>query len=87
VDLYRLYDLPTAPKGELPSLITHLAAHIASLMNDPGGRRYYAGILWKVAQGELRPQAVVDAIRRTRADMAEGWARRPGALLNRRLEA
>jgi len=38
-----------------------------------------------VARGELRPQSVIDAVNRTLADVREGWARRPGALLNRRL--
>jgi hypothetical protein len=33
----------------------------------------------------LRPQSVIDAVNRTLADVREGWARRPGALLNRRL--
>ena len=86
VDLYRVYDLPTAPKGELPSLITHLADHLAGLLKDPS-RRYYAGILWRVARGEIRPQTLIDAVHRTIADLKEGWARRPGALLNRRLAA
>lgn len=87
VDLYRVYDLPTAPKGELPSLITHLADHLAGLLKDPGSRRYYAGILWRVARGEIRPQTLIDAVHRTIADLKEGWARRPGALLNHRLAA
>jgi len=83
--LYDLYSLPEAPKNELPRLITELADHLAHLMGDLGGRRYYAGVLWRVARGELRPQAVIDAVNRTLADLREGWARRPGALLNRRL--
>jgi hypothetical protein len=85
VSLYDIYLLPEASREELPGLITRLAGHLADLMGDPGGRRWYAGILWSVARGELRPQSVIDAVNRTLADVREGWARRPGALLNRRL--
>jgi hypothetical protein len=85
VSLYDLYSLPETPREKLPGLITRLADHLADLMGDPGGRRWYAGILWRIAKGELRPQSVIDAVNRTLADVREGWARRPGALLNRRL--
>jgi hypothetical protein len=52
-----IYLLPEASREELPGLITRLAGHLADLMGDPGGRRWYAGILWSVARGSCALRA------------------------------
>ncbi len=87
VDLYSIAYLREASKGELPGLITQLAEHLAGILRDPSSRRYYAGLLWRVARGELDPWTLIHAVQRTLIDLREGWARRPGALLASRLAA
>lgn len=87
VDLYSIAYLQEASKGELPGLITRLAEYLAWILRDPGSRRYYAGLLWRVARGELDPWKLIHAVQRALIDLREGWARRPGALLASRLAA
>ena len=80
-DLYAIAYLPEASKSDLPHLITDLATYLANQLRDPGGRRYYAGLLWQVAKGEIDPWRLIPLIQRTLTDLAEGWARKAGALL------
>ncbi len=42
-------------------------------------------LLWKVARLELRPEALITQVERVEADLREGWAKNPGALLAYRL--
>jgi len=87
VDLGAIPYLQEASREEIPGLITALAEHLAHLLRDPGSRRFYAGLLWKVVRGELDGWALYQAVQRVLVDLKEGWARRPGALLASRLKA
>lgn len=42
-------------------------------------------LLWRVARLELRAGALITQVERVEADLREGWARNPGALLAYRL--
>lgn len=77
--------LREASPRDLPHLITVLADYLAGLLRDQGSRRFYAGLLWRVARGELNGWALYQAVRRVLVDLREGWARKPGALLVARL--
>ncbi|GAA6746888.1 hypothetical protein Thermus71318_23900 [Thermus brockianus] len=66
---------------ERPTAIDRLAETIAHRLGDPGSRRYYAGLLWKVVEGALNPYALLQAIRRALIALQEGGVRRPGALV------
>jgi len=65
---------------ERPDLIDRLSAVIAQKLRDHGSRRYYAGLLWRVVEGQLRPEALLTVIHRAVAAIGEGIAR-PGALV------
>lgn len=65
----------------LPATITLLAQALAKLFNDHRSRRFYAGLLWKVARGELPAWWLLNAIRRLLEDFREGFVRKPGAVL------
>ncbi len=85
--LYDVYALPGMLPHEARDLVTALAEHLARLMRDRHSRRFYAGLLWRVARQELRPAVLVTQIERALAEAKEGWASRPGALLATRLAA
>lgn len=66
---------------KLPGTITLLAQTLAKLFNDPRSRRFYAGLLWQVARGELPAWWLINAVRRLLEDFREGFVRKPGAVL------
>lgn len=65
----------------LPALITLLADQVARVLQDFKSRRYFAGLLWKVARGEISPDFVFSLVIRTIEGFREGALRRPGAFL------
>jgi biotin operon repressor len=79
-ELEDILSLPGLAPQERPDLIDRLSATIAWKLGDPGSRRYYAGLLWRVVEGQLRPEALLTLIRRAMAAIGEGVAR-PGALV------
>ncbi|KIX84852.1 hypothetical protein THFILI_00085, partial [Thermus filiformis] len=79
-ELEDILSLPGVAPQERPDLIDRLSATIARKLGDPGSRRYYAGLLWRVVEGQLRPEALLTLIRRAVAAIGEGIAR-PGALV------
>jgi len=66
---------------KLPALITLLAQALAKLFNDHRSRRFYAGLLWQVARGELPGWWLLNAVRRLLDDFREGFVQKPGAVL------
>jgi len=66
---------------KLPALITLLAQALAKLFNDHRSRRFYAGLLWQVARGELPGWWLLNAVRRLLEDFREGFVQKPGAVL------
>ncbi len=70
-----------------PTVIDLLSERMAHELSDMGSRRFYAGLLWKVVEGELSPHALVHAYHRARAALREGYARRGGAFLQHLLKA
>jgi hypothetical protein len=70
-----------------PTVIDRLSERMAHELSDYGSRRFYAGLLWKVVEGEISPHALVYAYYRARAALREGYARRAGAFLQHLLKA
>ena len=87
VQLYDIHGLAGLLPHEAAPLVTQLADYLAKRLNDTHSRAFYAKLLWKVVHLELKPEALITQIERVEADLREGWARNPGALLAYRLSA
>ena len=74
-----LHLLPVLRGGARTALLEALADRAVALFGDPHSRRFYAGLLWKVAKGELAPAFLLGAMRRALEDRSR--VNRPGALL------
>jgi len=87
VQLYDIHGLAGMLPHEAAPLVTQLADYLAKRLNDIHSRAFYAKLLWEVVHLELKPEALITQIERVEADLREGWARNPGALLAYRLSA
>jgi hypothetical protein len=74
-----LHLLPVLRGGARTALLEALADHATALFHDAQSRRFYTGLLWRVARGELAADFLLGAMRQA----LEGLPRvsRPGALL------
>lgn len=86
VDLGLINALPQVEEKKLPVLITLLANYLADLFDDHRSRRFYAGLMWSVARGELPAHFVFVLIVRTLRDYQEGLIQKPGAFIVKSLK-
>jgi hypothetical protein len=86
VDLGLILVLPEVERSKLPALITLIATYIADLLDDRRSRRFYAGLLWAVARGELPAQYLFAVLMRVIRDYTDGHLTRPGAYLVKTLK-
>jgi len=86
VDLGLILILPEVEDSKRPALITLLSTFIANVLDDHRSRRFYAGIFWAVARGELSAQYVFALLTRVLRDYLEGYLTRPGAYVVKSLK-
>jgi hypothetical protein len=86
VDLGLILILPEVERSKLPALITLIATYLANVLDDQRSRRFYAGIFWSVARGELSAQYVFALLTRVLRDYLEGYLTRPGAYIVKTLK-
>ncbi len=86
VDLGLILVLPEVEEAKRPILITLLATYLADIFDDFRSRRFYAGLMWSVARGELPAQFVFSLTVRTLRDYKDGLITRPGAYIVRILK-
>ena len=86
VDLGLINILPELEEAKLPMMITLLANYLAQVFDDFRSRRFYAGLLWSVARGELPAQFVFSLVVRTLRDYKDGLISRPGAFIVKSLK-
>jgi len=86
VDLGLILVLPEVERSKLPALITLLSTFIANVLDDHRSRRFFAGLLWAVARGELPAQYLFALLTRVIRDYMEGHLTRPGAYLVKTLK-
>lgn len=88
--VWNLEELGSESPRHRAEAVTRASEALAAVLNDRHSRRFYAALLWKSLQAEYsgtRPlRALSHAVTRVVADMREGFARRPGALLMSRLK-
>ncbi len=87
VDLGLILILPEVEDSKRPMLITLLSTYLANLLHDHRSRRFYAGLMWAVARGELPAQYIFALLVRVIRDYLEGYLTRPGAYLVKTLKA
>jgi transposase-like protein len=86
VDLGLILVLPEVESPKIPALITLLATYIADVLNDHRSRRFYAGLLWAVARGEIPAQYLFSLLVRVIRDYLDGYLTRPGAYVVKSLK-
>jgi len=86
VDLGLILVLPEVERSKLPALITLLSTFIANVLEDYRSRRFYAGLMWAVARGQIPAQYVFALLTRVIRDYLEGHLTRPGAYLVKTLK-
>jgi hypothetical protein len=86
IDLGLILILPEVEEAKRPMLITLLSTYLANLLDDHRSRRFYAGIFWSVARGELSAQYVFALLTRVLRDYLEGYLTRPGAYIVKTLK-
>jgi hypothetical protein len=86
IDLGLILILPEVEEAKRPMLITLLSTYLANILDDHRSRRFYAGIFWSVARGELSAQYVFALLTRVLRDYLEGYLTRPGAYLVKSLK-
>jgi hypothetical protein len=86
VDLGLILVLPEVERSKLPALITLLSTYLANILDDHRSRRFYAGIFWSVARGELPAQYIFALVMRVIRDYLEGYLTRPGAYVVKSLK-
>jgi hypothetical protein len=86
VDLGLILILPEVEDSKRPALITLLSTYLANILDDYRSRRFYAGIFWSVARGELPAQYIFALVMRVIRDYLEGYLTRPGAYLVKSLK-
>jgi hypothetical protein len=86
VDLGLILVLPEVEPSKLPALITLLSTFIANVLEDYRSRRFYAGLMWAVARGQIPAPYVFALVMRVIRDYLEGHLTRPGAYLVKSLK-
>jgi len=86
VDLGLILVLPEVERSKLPALITLLSTFIANVLEDYRSRRFYAGLMWAVARGQIPAQYVFALLTRVIRDYMEGHLTRPGAYIVKTLK-
>ena len=86
VDLGLILVLPEVEDSKRPMLITLLSTYLANLFDDHRSRRFYAGLMWAVARGEISAQYVFALLTRVLRDYMEGFLTRPGACVVKSLK-
>jgi len=86
VDLGLILILPEVEDSKRPMLITLLSTYLANILDDHRSRRFYAGLMWAVARGEISAQYVFALLTRVLRDYLEGYLTRPGAYLVKTLK-
>jgi hypothetical protein len=86
VDLGLILVLPEVEDSKLPALITLIATYLANVLDDQRSRRFYAGLMWAVARGEISAQYVFALLTRVLRDYLDGYLTRPGAYLVKTLK-
>ena len=86
VDLGLILVLPEVEQSKLPMLITLLATYMAQVLDDQRSRRFYAGLMWSVARGEIPARFIFSLIVRVIRDYSEGTLTRPGAYIVKALK-
>ncbi len=86
VDLGLILILPEVEEAKRPMLITLLSTYLANLLHDHRSRRFYAGLMWAVARGQIPAQYVFALLTRVIRDYMEGHLTRPGAYIVKTLK-
>jgi hypothetical protein len=86
VDLGLILILPEVEDSKRPMLITLLSTYLANILDDHRSRRFYAGLMWAVARGEISAQYVFALLTRVLRDYLDGYLTRPGAYLVKSLK-
>jgi transposase-like protein len=86
VDLGLILILPEVEDSKRPMLITLLSTYLANLLHDHRSRRFYAGLMWAVARGQIPAQYVFALLTRVIRDYLDGHLTRPGAYLVKTLK-
>jgi hypothetical protein len=86
VDLGLILVLPEVEEAKRPALITLLSTYLANILDDHRSRRFYAGLMWSVARGELSAQYVFALLTRVLRDYLDGYLTRPGAYVVKSLK-
>jgi hypothetical protein len=86
VDLGLILILPEVEDSKRPALITLLSTYLANILDDHRSRRFYAGLMWAVARGQLSAQYVFALLTRVLRDYLDGYLTRPGAYLVKTLK-
>ncbi len=91
-DLETVLDVPHAAKNDRAAMVDAGARALSGTLGDKNGLMFYRWLLWQLLRLQDRTgaapwHAVYEGARRARADAAEGFARKPGALFVSRLKA
>jgi hypothetical protein len=86
VDLGLILVLPEVERSKLPALITLIATYLANVLDDHRSRRFYAGLMWSVARGQIPAQYVFALLTRVLRDYLDGYLTRPGGYLVKTLK-
>lgn len=90
-DLERVLDVPHVARDDRAAAVEAGARALSGTLGDRGGLMFCRWLLWQLLRLQDRTgaapwYAVYEGARRARADAAEGFARRPGALFVSRLK-
>lgn len=90
-DLEAVLDVPYVDKQERAAAVDGAARALSVGLGDSGGLMFYRWLLWQLLRAAERHQVapwhqVYEQARRARADAAEGFAHKPGALFVSRLK-
>jgi hypothetical protein len=86
IDLGLILVLPEVERSKLPALITLIATYLANVLDDQRSRRFYAGLLWSVARGNLPAQYIFSLLVRVIKDYLDGFLTKPGAYIVKTLK-
>jgi hypothetical protein len=86
VDLGLILILPEVEEAKRPALITLLSTYLANILDDHRSRRFYAGLMWAVARGQIPAPYVFALLTRVLRDYLDGYLTRPGAYLVKSLK-
>ncbi len=91
-DLEAVLDAPHVARDDRAAAVEAGAQALSGTLGDRGGLMFYRWLLWQLLRLQDRTgaapwHAVYEGARRARADAAEGFARKPGALFVGRLKA